>query len=67
MGERMNVFIKAKAKVVKESDGIPIWTWKLVSCGLLLAEGGAFEFSERGKQDATEEMLHYISRFGAVI
>lgn len=60
----MNLLIRAKGKVVKDSDGDPIWTWKIVCQGLLIAEGGAYEYSERGKADAQAEMERYAKRLG---
>lgn len=60
----MNLLISAKGKVVKDSDGDPIWTWKIVCQGLLIAEGGAYEYSDAGKQDAQASLENYAKRLG---
>lgn len=62
----MNLLIRAKGKVVKDSDGSPIWTWKIVCQGLLIAEGYAYEYSPRGKAEAQAEMEKYAKRLGAM-
>lgn len=60
----MNLLIRAKGKVFKDSDGGPIWTWKIVCQGLLIAEGGAYEYSHRGYADAQAAMEKYAKRLG---